>query len=120
MAMRTATPFATCWVTTVRGKSATSDAISTPRTMGPGWVTMAPSSRFSARRAVRPQRAVYSRRLGTKEPLPRSAWRRSSETTSASPSASSRSVATSTGQPSSDGGSRLPGAASVTRAPSAV
>ena len=28
-------------------------------------------------RAVRPQRAVYSRRLGTKDPLPRSAWSRS-------------------------------------------
>ena len=41
MAMRTATPLATCWVTTVRGRSATSEAISTPRTIGPGWVTMA-------------------------------------------------------------------------------
>ena len=41
MAMRTATPLVTCWVTTVRGRSATSEAISTPRTIGPGWVTMA-------------------------------------------------------------------------------
>ncbi len=48
--------------------------------------------RRAARRAVRPQPAVYSRRLGTKDPLPRSAWRRSSETTSASPSAASKSV----------------------------
>ena len=29
---------------------------------------------------------MYSRRLGTNDPLPRSAWRRRSETTSASPS----------------------------------
>ena len=36
MAMRTATPLVTCWVTTVRGRSATSEAISTPRTIGPG------------------------------------------------------------------------------------
>ena len=43
MAMRTATPLVTCWVTTVRGRSATSEAISTPRTIGPGWVTMAAS-----------------------------------------------------------------------------
>ena len=120
IAMRTATPFATCWVTTVRGRSATSDAISTPRTIGPGCVTMASSRRRATRRAVRPHPAVYSRRLGTKEPLPRSACRRSSDTTSASPRASSRSAATSTGQPSSDGGRRLPGDARVTRAPRAV
>ena len=42
--MRTATPLATCWVTTVRGRSATSEAISTPRTIGPGCVTMASSA----------------------------------------------------------------------------
>ena len=82
--MRTATPLATCWVTTVRGRSATSEAISTPRTIGPGWVTMASSARRAARRAVRPHPAVYSRRLGTNDPLPRSACRRRSETTSAS------------------------------------
>ena len=70
MAMRTATPLVTCWVTTVRGRSATSEAISTPRTMGPGWVTMASSPRSSTRRDVRPQPAVYSRKLGTNEPLP--------------------------------------------------
>ena len=70
MAMRTATPLATCWVTTVRGRSATSEAISTPRTIGPGWVTMAWSARRSARRAVRPHPAVYSRRLGHERPAP--------------------------------------------------
>ena len=50
MAMRTATPLVTCWVTTVRGRSATSEAISTPRTIGPGWVTMASSPSRCTRR----------------------------------------------------------------------
>ena len=36
MAMRTAMPLATCWVTTVRGRSATSEAISTPAHHRPG------------------------------------------------------------------------------------
>ena len=68
MAMRTATPLATCCVTTVRGRSATSEAISTPRTIGPGWVTMACSERRSARRAVSPQPAVYSREARDERP----------------------------------------------------
>ena len=70
MAMRTATPLATCWVTTVRGKSATSEAISTPRTMGPGCVTMAPSRRCSARRAVSPQRGRVLAQARHERPAP--------------------------------------------------
>ena len=54
MAMRTATPLATCAVTSEAGPAATSDAISTPSLRGPGWSTTA-SGRASARRAaVRP------------------------------------------------------------------
>ena len=53
-------------------------------------------------------------------PLPRSACSRSRETTSARSDARRRGrSATSTGQPSSDGGRRLPGAASTTSAPRA-
>ena len=63
MAMRTATPLVTCWVTTVRGRSATSEAISTPRTIGPGWVTMASSpSRCTRRGREPPARRVLAQR----------------------------------------------------------
>ena len=58
---------------------------------------------------------------GDERPLPRSACRRSSETTSASASARSRSCSTrATGQPSSEGGSRVAGATRVTSAPRAA
>ena len=76
-AMRTGTPLRTCSVMTALGRSATSAAISTPRFMGPGCMTMAPSGSRSARSAVRPNSAVYSRRLGTSASVMRSRCMRS-------------------------------------------
>ena len=109
-AMRTATPLVTCRVATVTGRSATSPAISTPRTIGPGWVTTAsgwqqrrpggrsaPSARCT--RAATARRPRSPARPAGAAATPRRPRRR----------ASSRSSATVTGQPSSEGGSRLPG-----------
>ena len=45
------------------GESATRGSISTPRFIGPGCMTFCPGR---SRSGVTPQRAVYSRRLGTK------------------------------------------------------
>ena len=60
MAMRTATPLATCRVTTVRGRSATSEAISTPahHRAGMGDDRVRPGARPG--RAVRPVRGVLA------------------------------------------------------------
>ncbi len=52
--MRTATPLRTWAVTTLAGSSATSAAISTPRFIGPGCMTIAPWRIRRARAAVRP------------------------------------------------------------------
>ena len=43
--------------------SATSEASSTPRLIGPGWRTIAPSLSLAARAASRPQCRAYSRAL---------------------------------------------------------
>jgi len=67
--MRTATPLVTLPVTTVLASSATSAAISTPRTMGPGCVTIVSGPSRRARSLVSPHSAVYSRSEGTNEPL---------------------------------------------------
>jgi hypothetical protein len=52
--MRTATPLRTWSTMTDRGSSATSAAISTPRFMGPGCMTMASSGIACVRRRVKP------------------------------------------------------------------
>ncbi len=70
--MRTATPLRTWSITTDRGRSATSAAISTPRFMGPGCMTMAFSPSSSTRRRVRPKQAVYSRSEGSSASVIRS------------------------------------------------
>src|SRR5690606_18125811 len=60
-AMRALTPLAT-WSTMVeRTESATSAAISTPRFIGPGCMTMACSGSSAMRSASRPWRRLYSR-----------------------------------------------------------
>src|SRR3569833_2159542 len=53
-AMRTAMPWVTCCRITERGPSATLDAISTPRLMGPGCMTMASGLAAASRSSVRP------------------------------------------------------------------
>ena len=60
--MRTTRPLRTWRSTSDSGESATAASISTPRFIGPGCMTFWPGLRRSG---VTPQRAVYSRRLGT-------------------------------------------------------
>jgi hypothetical protein len=52
--MRTLTPFATCSWMVERTPSATSGAISMPRTIGPGCMTIASSASACARRTSSP------------------------------------------------------------------
>ncbi len=52
--MRTATPFRTWSMITALGRSATSAAISTPRFMGPGCITIVSGPSRAARAAVSP------------------------------------------------------------------
>ncbi len=52
--MRTVTPLATCATIVERAESATSAAISTPRFIGPGCMTMACSGSSAIRPASRP------------------------------------------------------------------
>src|ERR1019366_3677019 len=63
-AIRTLTPLATCSTTVDRGEPATSAAISTPRFIGPGCITMACSASCAIRATSRPYRRLYSRTLG--------------------------------------------------------
>ena len=63
-AIRTLTPLATCSTIVDRGESATSAAISTPRFIGPGCITMACSGSSAIRLASSPYRRRYSRTLG--------------------------------------------------------
>ena len=69
--MRTATPFATWSRITDDRLSATSGAISTPRLIGPGCITIAPASANLTRSAVNPYSRAYSRIVGNRaHPLP--------------------------------------------------
>jgi len=52
-AMRTATPFVTCWVMTEAGLSARLDSISMPRFIGPGCITIASAAASSRRFALK-------------------------------------------------------------------
>ena len=61
-AIRTASPARTCSRISESGESATRPSISTPRLIGPGCITFWPGR---TRSGVTPQRAAYSRRLGT-------------------------------------------------------
>src|SRR5215469_8471233 len=63
-AIRTLTPFATCSTIVERGESATSAAISTPRFIGPGCITIACSGSRAIRAASRPYLRLYSRTVG--------------------------------------------------------
>src|SRR5437588_8493994 len=62
-AMRMTRPERTCVSTSASTESATRGSISTPRFIGPGCMTFWPGR---SRSGVTPQRAAYSRRLGTK------------------------------------------------------
>src|SRR5207248_6472584 len=62
--IRTAMPFVTCSVITLCGRSATSDAISTPRFIGPGCMIIAPSGSAATRSRDSPYSRAYSRTLG--------------------------------------------------------
>ena len=53
-AMRTATPFCTCWRITDCAPSATAESISTPRFIGPGCITIASGRASASFSAVRP------------------------------------------------------------------
>jgi hypothetical protein len=86
--MRTATPFSTWSRMTERSPSATSGAISSPRFMGPGCITMTSRlARLSSSR-VRPNCREYSRSVGNMSAPIRSFWMRSIITTSAPSTAS--------------------------------
>ena len=63
-AIRTLTPLATCSTIVDRAESATSAAISTPRFIGPGCMTMACSGSRAIRAPSSPYRRLYSRTLG--------------------------------------------------------
>src|SRR6202044_271138 len=75
-AMRTLTPLATCSTIVDRAESATSAAISTPRFIGPGCITMACSGSCAIRATSRPYRRLYSRTLGKYAAFIRSCWTR--------------------------------------------
>ena len=63
-AIRTLTPLATCSTIVDLSESATSAAISTPRFIGPGCITMASSGSCLSRAVSSPYRRLYSRTLG--------------------------------------------------------
>ena len=76
-------PLATWSAITERSsESATSAAISTPRFIGPGCMTMAWSAMASSRRPSSPYSRAYSRRDGKNPARCRSSWTRSIITTS--------------------------------------
>src|SRR6266852_2799769 len=87
--MRTATPLATCSRITEYGPSATSDAISTPRFIGPGCMMITSGFARATRALVIPKILKYSRSDGMKAPCIRSCWIRSIMITSAPATASS-------------------------------
>src|SRR5512143_2772504 len=60
-AMRTATPFVTCSRITLKGPSATSESISTPRFIGPGWRMRMSRLARSSRSRDTPNTRLYSR-----------------------------------------------------------
>jgi len=62
--MRTATPLATWSRMTEYGPSATSDAISTPRFIGPGCITRTSGFARRSRSSVIPKTLKYSRSDG--------------------------------------------------------
>src|SRR6266850_1636953 len=64
-AMRTATPLLTCSRMTERGPSATSEAISTPRFMGPGCMTSTLGEASFTRFASKPKSDRKSTRLNS-------------------------------------------------------
>ena len=76
-AMRTATPLATCSRITEYGPSATSEAISTPRFIGPGCMMIASGLARRTRSRVMPNTLKYSRSDGKNAPCIRSSWMRS-------------------------------------------
>ena len=120
--MRTATPLATWRSTTDRGRSATSSAISTPRFIGPGCMTRADPDQQAGAPGGEPVvgRCTRATTAGTNRP-PASSGAAGGRQTSTCGSTASRSWDTAaTGQPSSDGGSRLPGATRVISAPRAA
>ena len=92
--MRTATPFATCVVTTARSSSATSGAISTPSFIGPGCMTSASGRAQSSVSSVSPYRIEYSRSEGRSPDAMRSCWSRRAMTVCAPLSAARRSLVT--------------------------
>src|SRR6185437_11964788 len=98
-AMRMSTPFSTCSRITDCGESATSALISTPRIIGPGCITSASGLAARSRSRVTEYRATYSASLGKKLSRMRSIWMRSTITTSAPVSASSRSQVSTTAPP---------------------
>src|SRR5262249_38931144 len=118
MAIRTATPLATCSRMTLAGPSATSGASSTPRFTGPGCITTVPGLRRRARARVRPKAWAYSREEGNIDSRCRSSWTRSIITASASSSAASTEGSTVAPIASSPTGTRVGGPATRTRAPS--
>ena len=85
------TPLLTCATIVDRGESATSAAISTPRFIGPGCITIACSGSSAIRPVSSPYRRRYSRMLGKYAALIRSCCTRSIITTSALRSSASRS-----------------------------
>ena len=82
-AIRTATPLVTCSRMTEFGASATSDAISTPRFIGPGCMMITSGLASLTRSGVMPKTVKYSRSDGKNSPCIRSSWMRSIMMTSA-------------------------------------
>src|SRR5262245_59486312 len=81
-AIRTETPLVTCSTIVDLGESATSAAISTPRFIGPGCITMAWSGNSAIRSQSRPYLRRYSRTVGKYASDIRSCCTRSIITTS--------------------------------------
>src|SRR5439155_22655508 len=75
-AILTAMPFVTCSSITERGRSATSESISTPRFIGPGCMIRPPSGMRATRSRVMPNKRAYSRTLGKYSSRWRSRWTR--------------------------------------------
>src|SRR6266849_633141 len=118
--MRTATPLATCSRITEYGPSATSDAISTPRFIGPGCMMITSGFARATRAFVIPKILKYSRSDGMKAPCIRSCWIRSIMITSAPVTASSMAGDTRTPSRSMPVGMRVGGPLTHTSAPSLV
>ena len=117
--MRTATPLATCSRMTELDPSATSDAISTPRFIGPGCMMMASGAARRRRAMVMPKRWKYSRSDGKKWPRMRSSCTRSSMMTSAPATASSMDVVARTPSCARSGSINVAGPHPQTSAPRA-